>query len=156
MFLLLVTHLHALFWIPIPCITIGLGLWLVYLLSPTVISCRTSLPSYMMLSLACVFVRVFDLPSLVMWGDHGEDRCCGSAWVGMVETVRFCQVMWFVMLESAKVRIVEVDTPGQYVLPRIWYGTTCWLIRKALVILSCWMRGTGMAIPTRPQGARGA
>jgi hypothetical protein len=22
--------------------------------------------------------------------------------------------------------------------------------------LSCWMSGTGMAIPTRPQGARGA
>jgi hypothetical protein len=43
-----------------------LGLWLVELLSPTVISCRTSLPSYMMLSLACVFVRVFSLPSLVM------------------------------------------------------------------------------------------
>jgi hypothetical protein len=33
--------------------------------------------SYMMLNLACVFVRVFGLPSLVMSGDHGEDRCCG-------------------------------------------------------------------------------
>jgi hypothetical protein len=31
----------------------------------------------MMLSLACVFVRVFGLPSLVMCGDRGEDRCCG-------------------------------------------------------------------------------
>jgi hypothetical protein len=27
----------------------------------------------------------------------------------MVETVEFCQVMWFVMLESAKDRILGVD-----------------------------------------------
>jgi hypothetical protein len=33
--------------------------------------------SYMMLSLACVFVSMFGLPSLMMRGDHGEDRCCG-------------------------------------------------------------------------------
>jgi hypothetical protein len=65
-FLSLVTHLHALIGLPIPCIPIGLGLWFVDLLSPTVISHRRSLPSYMMLSLACVFVRVFGLPSLVM------------------------------------------------------------------------------------------
>jgi hypothetical protein len=31
----------------------------------------------MMLSLACVFVRVFGPPSLVMCGDHGEDRSYG-------------------------------------------------------------------------------
>jgi hypothetical protein len=30
----------------------------------------------------------------------------------MVETVGFCQVMWFVMLESAKDRILGVDTLG--------------------------------------------
>jgi hypothetical protein len=47
-------------------IPIGLGLWLVDLLSPTVISCHISLPSYMMLRLACVFVGVFGLPSLMM------------------------------------------------------------------------------------------
>jgi hypothetical protein len=28
----------------------------------------------------------------------------------MVETVRFCQVMWFIMLESAKDRVLGVDT----------------------------------------------
>jgi hypothetical protein len=46
--------------------------------------CHTSLPSYMMLSLACVFVRVFGLPSLVVRGDHGEDRCYGlsKVWNG--------------------------------------------------------------------------
>jgi hypothetical protein len=61
-----VTHLHALIGLPIPCIPIGLGLWLVDLLIPAAISHRTSLPSYMMLSLACVFVRVFGLSSLMM------------------------------------------------------------------------------------------
>jgi hypothetical protein len=66
------------------------------------------------------------------------------------------QEMWFVMLGSAKDRIVGVDTPGQHVLPRVRYGKACWLIRRALVSLSCWMSGTGMAIPTRTQGARGA
>jgi hypothetical protein len=61
-----------------------------------------------MLSLACVFVRD-GLPSVDMWFDHGEDRCCGLSKVGMVETVGFRQVMWFVMLEYAKDRILGVD-----------------------------------------------
>jgi hypothetical protein len=65
-FLPLVTHFHVLIGLPIPYIPIGLRLWLVELLSHAVISCHTSLPSYMMLSFACVFMRVFDLPSLVM------------------------------------------------------------------------------------------
>jgi hypothetical protein len=37
-FLPLVTHLHALIGLPMPYIPIGLGLWLVKLLSPVVIS----------------------------------------------------------------------------------------------------------------------
>jgi hypothetical protein len=41
------------------------------------------------------------------------------AWVGMVETVRFRQEMWFVMFEFAKDRIVGVDTTGQHVSPRV-------------------------------------
>jgi hypothetical protein len=53
------------------------------------------------------------LPSIVMWGDRGEDRCCGLSKVGMVETVGFWQVMWFVMHESAKDQVTGVDTPGQ-------------------------------------------
>jgi hypothetical protein len=32
---------------------------------------------------------------------------------GMVETVGIRQVMWFVMLESTKDRVIGVDTPGQ-------------------------------------------
>jgi hypothetical protein len=152
----LVTHLHALIGLPIPYIPIGFGLWLVDLLGPTVMRVIQVFPSYMILSLACVFVRVFGLPSVEMWFDRGEDQCCDLSNVGMVETVGIRQVMWIVVLESAKDRILGVDILGQHVPPRVWYGTTCWLIRKALVILSCWKSGTGMAIPMRPQGARGA
>jgi hypothetical protein len=65
-FLPLVTHLHALIGLPIPYIPIGLGLWLVDLLSPAVMSVVQVFPSYTMLSLACVFVRVFGLPSVEM------------------------------------------------------------------------------------------
>jgi hypothetical protein len=65
-FLPLVTHLHALIGLPIPIIPIGLGLWLVDLLSPAVMSVIHICPSYMLLSLACVFVRVFGLPSVEM------------------------------------------------------------------------------------------
>jgi hypothetical protein len=63
---------------------------------------------------------------------------------------------WPVVLKPAKDQILGVDTSGQHVTPHVRYGTPYWLIRKALVSLSCWMSGTGMAIPTRPQGARGA
>jgi hypothetical protein len=54
------------FGLPIPHIPIGLELWLVDLLSPAVMSVIQVFPSYMMLSLAYVFMRVFGLPSLVM------------------------------------------------------------------------------------------
>jgi hypothetical protein len=47
----------------------------------------------------------------------------------MVETVGIRQVMWIVMLESAKDRVLVVDTAGQQVLPRVLYGTTCLLIK---------------------------
>jgi hypothetical protein len=54
----------------------------------------------------------------------------------MVETVGFCQVMWLVILESAKDRILGVDTPGQHVPPRVWYGIACLLIRYAIGYVS--------------------
>jgi hypothetical protein len=41
------------------------------------------------------------------------------------------------MLESAKDQILEVDTPGQHVPPRVWYGMTCLLIRDAVESVSC-------------------
>jgi hypothetical protein len=66
-------------------------------------------PSYMMVSLACVFVRVFSLPSVEMCLDHGEDRCCGLSKVGVVEIVGIRQVLWLVMLEFAKHRVSGVE-----------------------------------------------
>jgi hypothetical protein len=106
------------------------------MLSHTVMSIVQVFPSFVMLSLACVFVRG-DLPSVEMWFDYGEDRCCDLSKVGMVETVGFHQVMWFVMLKSAKDRILGVDTPGQHVSPRVWYGTACLLIGYAIGCVSC-------------------
>jgi hypothetical protein len=55
----------------------------------------------------------------------------------MVEADGFRQVMWLVMLESAMDRILGVDTPGQHVPPRVWYGMTCILIRCAVGCVSC-------------------
>jgi hypothetical protein len=46
-------------------------------------------------------------------------------------------VMWFVMLESTKDRVIGVDTPGQQVPPHIWYGTACLLIRDAMESVPC-------------------
>jgi hypothetical protein len=77
-----------------------------------------------MLSLACVFVRD-GLPPVEMWLDHGEERCYDLSKAGMVEMVGSSQMIWIVMLKSAKDRILGVDTPGQYVLPRVQYGTAC-------------------------------
>jgi hypothetical protein len=37
----------------------------------------------------------------------------------MVEAVGIHQVMWFVMLESAKDRVIGVDTLGQQVPPSV-------------------------------------
>jgi hypothetical protein len=55
----------------------------------------------------------------------------------MVETVRIHQVMWFVMLESAKDQVIGVDTSGQQVSSRVRYGTTCLLIRDIVGSVSC-------------------
>jgi hypothetical protein len=55
----------------------------------------------------------------------------------MVETVGIRQVMWFVMLESAKDRVIGVDTPEQQVPPRVRYVTACLLIRDAVGSVPC-------------------
>jgi hypothetical protein len=75
----------------------------------------------------------------------------------MVETVGFHQVMWFVMLESAKDRIFGVDTPGQHVSPRVQFGMTCLLIRYAIGCVSCSVDGddTILCELPEPHGARG-
>jgi hypothetical protein len=46
-------------------------------------------------------------------------------------------VMWFVMLKYAKDRVMGVDTPGQQVPPRVWYGTAYLLIRDVVGSVSC-------------------
>jgi hypothetical protein len=89
-----------------------------------------------MFSLSCVFVRA-DLPSVEMWFYRCEDRCCRLSKVGMVETDGFHQVVWLVMLESAKDWILGVDTPRQLVPPRVRYGTTCLLISYVVGCVSC-------------------
>jgi hypothetical protein len=74
-----------------------------------------------------------------------------------VETVEICQVMWFVMLESAKDRVIGVDTLGQQVLPRVQYGTTCLLIRDDVRSMPCsdeWEIGVITRLGSH--GARGA
>jgi hypothetical protein len=88
-----------------------------------------------MLSLACVFVRD-GLPSIEMWFDRGENRCCGLSNVGMVETIGFRQAKWLVMLEYANDRILGVDTTGQHVSSRIRYEMACLLIRYAIGCVS--------------------
>jgi hypothetical protein len=55
----------------------------------------------------------------------------------MVETVGIRQVMWFVMLESAKNRVIGVETPRQQMPPLVQYGTTCPLIRNAVGSVPC-------------------
>jgi hypothetical protein len=75
----------------------------------------------------------------------------------MVEMVGIRQVMWFVMLKSAKDQVIGVDTLGQQVPPRVRYGTTCLLIRDVVGSVPCsneWEFG----VVTHPgsHGARGA
>jgi hypothetical protein len=47
------------------------------------------------------------------------------------------QVVWLVMLESAKDRIFGVDTLGQQVSPCVRYGTTYLLIRDDVGSVPC-------------------
>jgi hypothetical protein len=75
----------------------------------------------------------------------------------MVEMGGFRQVLWFVMLESAKDRVIGVDTPGQQVLPHVRYGMSCLLIRDVVGCVPCsdeWK----ISVVTRlgSHGARGA
>jgi hypothetical protein len=50
-------------------------------------------------------------------------------------------VMWLVMLESAKDRVIGVDTPRQQVPPCVRYGTTCLLIRDDVEVCLARMSG---------------
>jgi hypothetical protein len=54
-----------------------------------------------------------------------------------VETVGFRQVLWLVMVESAKDRVIGVDTLGQQVPPCVQYGMACLPIRNVVGCESC-------------------
>jgi hypothetical protein len=55
----------------------------------------------------------------------------------MVDMAGIHQVMWFVMLKSAKDRVIGVDTIGQQVSSRVQYGTACLLIMDAVESAHC-------------------
>jgi hypothetical protein len=55
----------------------------------------------------------------------------------MVETDGIRQVMWVVMLESAKDQVIGIDTPGQQVPPCVQYGTGCLLMRDSVGSVPC-------------------
>jgi hypothetical protein len=75
----------------------------------------------------------------------------------MVQTVGILQVMWLVMLESAKDRVLGVDTLGQQVPPHVWYGTAYLLIRGTVGSVPC-LDQWEIGVVTHPgsHGARGA
>jgi hypothetical protein len=54
-----------------------------------------------------------------------------------VLTVGIRQVIWFIMLESAKDRVIGVDTPGQQVPPRVRYGMARLLIWDVVGSVPC-------------------
>jgi hypothetical protein len=73
-------------------------------------------------------VESVGLPSVMIWGNHGEVRCCGLSKV--CNDGKGCDLhsLWLVMLESTKNWALGVDTPRQQVSPCVQYGTTYLLI----------------------------
>jgi hypothetical protein len=126
------------------------------MLSHVVMKVIQVFPSFVMLGLTCVFVRD-GLPSVEtlwcwvslasLWEMVSHPSRCELTLVridvvvwAMLEWWRrfgFYQVMWLVMLESAKDWILGVDPPGQQVPPRVWYEMACSQIRYAIGCESC-------------------
>jgi hypothetical protein len=77
----------------------------------------------------------------------------GQDTVGKVATFMVCG--WF-FLDSARDRFLGVDPLGQHVPPRVWYGTTCLLIRELWVCALFESNGEGYGYTWDPPGARGA
>jgi hypothetical protein len=74
----------------------------------------------------------------------------------MVEMVGFHHMMWIVMLESAKDRVLGIDTLGQQVPPCVRYGMACILIRDVVGSVPCsdkWEIGVVTRLSSH--GARG-
>jgi hypothetical protein len=73
-----------------------------------------------------------------------------------VETIGFRQVMRIVMLESAKVRVLGLDTLGKQVPSRVRYGTGCLLISDAVGSVPCSVEWKiGIVTHLGSHGARG-
>jgi hypothetical protein len=128
--------------------------WLV-MLSHAVLRVIQVFPSFVILSLACIFVSVVVFhPS----------RCEVAVWGSMLwfeqqlEWWRWLIPSWHVVLESAKDRILGVDTPGQHVPPRVWCGVACLLIRNTVGCVVCLTQRSGNwhCDSPSPHGARGA
>jgi hypothetical protein len=70
-------------------------------------------------------------------------RCDLTMWGSMLlfeqwlESWRWLIPSWHVVLESAKEWILGVDTLGQHVPPRVWYGAACLLIGNTIGCVSC-------------------
>jgi hypothetical protein len=74
----------------------------------------------------------------------------------MVEMAGFRQVMWIVMLESAKDRVLGVYTLGQQVSPHVRYGMACLLIRDDVGSVPCLVEWEiGVVTCLGSHGARG-
>jgi hypothetical protein len=132
--------MHALILLPKPLI---LGIWFhtwLVMLSHAVSSVIQVFPSLWCWVWLVLLLRVLVFhPS---WCEVTVVRIDVVVWAsaGMVEMVRFYQVMWFIMLEYAKDWALGVDTPGQQVLSHVRYGTTCLLIRDVVGCESCLVR----------------
>jgi hypothetical protein len=110
----------------------------------------------MMLSLACVIVESVGLPSVLIWGDRGEDRCCGLSigWNGGDGWIPSGDVDS--MLKSSKDWVLGVDTLGQHMPPRVRYGMTCLLIRDVVRSVPCSVEWEiGVVTHLGSHGARG-
>jgi hypothetical protein len=105
--------------------------WLV-MLSHAVMSVIQVFPSLWCWVWLVLSVESVGPPSVVMWGDRGDIRCCGlsKVWNGG-EGCNF-HGLWLVMLESAKDWVLGVDTPGQQVSPHVRYEMACLLIWDAV------------------------
>jgi hypothetical protein len=133
------TGLHALILLPKPH-TLGIWIhtWLV-MLSHAVMSVIQVFPSLWCWVWLALLLRILVFHPL--WCEVTMVRIDAVvwAWLGMVETVGFCQVMWFIELKSMKDRVLGVDTLGQQVPPCVLYRTACLLIRDVVGSDSCSM-----------------
>jgi hypothetical protein len=127
------------------------------ILSPAVLSSVQVCPSLWCWVWLVLSVESVGLPSVVMWGNRGEIRCCGLSKVWNGREGCDLRGLWLVMLESAKDRVLVVDTPGQQVSWHVRYGTTCLLIRDDVRTVPH-SNEREIGVVTRPgsHGARGA